>query len=305
MPITPLPTPPSRNDPSSFSVRADAFFAALPNFVTEFNAMVPAAFAASVTGSLSVTGNISLGSASNNTLTIRSGSASLPALIPNGDTNTGLWFPADNTVAFSTTGVERMRLDPAGAALFGASSLTPGDDTTAWVGMSSSTVTLHAPNNSTTGLVLESFYRGSVQIGSISQSGTTAVLYNTTSDRRLKTNISDAPDAGPVIDKLMVRSFDWKEPGNDRVQFGFIAQELADLFPDAVKRGDGRAAVDKAEAKKKGLDPNDFRNFDDSAVKDGRDIGESWAYDPSKLVPLLVKEVQSLRARVAALELLA
>jgi hypothetical protein len=38
MPITALPTPPSRNDPTNFATRADAFMAALPAFATETNA---------------------------------------------------------------------------------------------------------------------------------------------------------------------------------------------------------------------------------------------------------------------------
>lgn len=41
MPITPLPTPPSRQDPTTFSARADAFLAALPQFATEMNAGTP------------------------------------------------------------------------------------------------------------------------------------------------------------------------------------------------------------------------------------------------------------------------
>jgi hypothetical protein len=39
MPITALPTPPSRNDPTNFATRADAFLAALPTFATEANAL--------------------------------------------------------------------------------------------------------------------------------------------------------------------------------------------------------------------------------------------------------------------------
>lgn len=37
MAITPLPTPPSRNDPANFAERGDAFLAALPTFATEAN----------------------------------------------------------------------------------------------------------------------------------------------------------------------------------------------------------------------------------------------------------------------------
>lgn len=39
MPITPLPTPPTREDPSSFAQRADDFLAALPGFATQANAL--------------------------------------------------------------------------------------------------------------------------------------------------------------------------------------------------------------------------------------------------------------------------
>lgn len=39
MPITALPTPPSRDDPTNFSSRADAFLAALPTFATEANVL--------------------------------------------------------------------------------------------------------------------------------------------------------------------------------------------------------------------------------------------------------------------------
>lgn len=39
MPMTPLPTPPSRSDSANFATRGDAFMAALPTFVTEANAL--------------------------------------------------------------------------------------------------------------------------------------------------------------------------------------------------------------------------------------------------------------------------
>lgn len=39
MPITPLPVPPSRQDPANFAARGDAFLGALPAFATEANAL--------------------------------------------------------------------------------------------------------------------------------------------------------------------------------------------------------------------------------------------------------------------------
>ena len=46
--------------------------------------------------------------------TFAAGTALLPALTTTGDTNTGLWFPAADTVAASTGGTERMRIDSSG-----------------------------------------------------------------------------------------------------------------------------------------------------------------------------------------------
>lgn len=43
MAITTLPSPPSITDPTNFESKADAFIAALPNFVTEANAQAAAA----------------------------------------------------------------------------------------------------------------------------------------------------------------------------------------------------------------------------------------------------------------------
>lgn len=51
--ITPLPTPPSTDDPANFDARADAFLGALPAFVAEANGY-GAALAADVTGAVSI-----------------------------------------------------------------------------------------------------------------------------------------------------------------------------------------------------------------------------------------------------------
>ncbi len=118
-----------------------------------------------------------------------------------------------------------------------------------------------------TGAVYHSFGYNATVIGSITQSGTTAVLYNTTSDERLKANIIDAAPAGDLLDTVKVRQFHWKSDGSHQ-SYGFIAQELVQVVP--------------------------------SAVYAPADPDEMMAVDYSKLVPLLVKEVQSLRARLAA-----
>jgi len=111
-------------------------------------------------------------------------------------------------------------------------------------------------------------YNGTL-IGNITQSGTTAVLYNTTSDQRLKENIANADSASSLIDALQVRQFDWKSD-NSHQRYGFVAQELVTVAPEAVYQPE--------------------------------DTEQMMAVDYSKLVPMLVKEIQSLRQRVAQLE---
>ena len=106
------------------------------------------------------------------------------------------------------------------------------------------------------------------QVGTIVTS-TTATTYNTSSDQRLKENIVDAPSASDEIDAIQVRSFDWKVDGSHQ-KYGMVAQELQTVAPEAVS-GDA-------------------------------DSEEMMGVDYSKLVPMLVKEIQSLRARVSELE---
>ena len=51
--------------------------------------------------------------------TASAGTALLPSLIPSGDPNTGMWFPAADTVAWSTGGTERFRVDTNGSVVIG------------------------------------------------------------------------------------------------------------------------------------------------------------------------------------------
>ena len=73
------------------------------------------------------------------------------------------------------------------------------------------------------------FYYNGSQIGAISQNGTTAVVYNTTSDHRLKTNVRDA-DAKSFC-SIKFRDFEWVDGRHD---CGVIAHELQEVYPDLV-----------------------------------------------------------------------
>ena len=54
-------------------------------------------------------------------LTTQAGSASTPAIVPTGDTNTGIFFPAADTIAFAEGGAEAMRINSSGNVGIGTS----------------------------------------------------------------------------------------------------------------------------------------------------------------------------------------
>jgi hypothetical protein len=63
--------------------------------------------------------------------------------------------------------------------------------------------------------------------------GSSTTAYNTSSDERLKENITDANDAGDKIDAIKVRQYDWKADGSHQ-DYGMVAQELMTVAPEAV-----------------------------------------------------------------------
>jgi len=177
----------------------------------------------------------------------------------------------------TSNGQKRVILDNSGNLLVGKTVsgqvLTKGVELSASGGVFSCTDTAadssYFSNIATSGTrYLQRFYAGSTNVGSINSNGT-ATTYATSSDQRLKENIVDALSASDDIDAIQVRSFDWKADGSHQ-KYGMVAQELVTVAPEAVS-GDA-------------------------------DSEEMMGVDYSKLVPMLIKEIQSLRNRVAQLE---
>jgi predicted transcriptional regulator len=58
-----------------------------------------------------------LGAASATSITVAAGAVGTPSITTTGDTNTGIFFPAADTIAFSEGGAEAMRIDSSGNVL--------------------------------------------------------------------------------------------------------------------------------------------------------------------------------------------
>jgi hypothetical protein len=102
-------------------------------------------------------------------------------------------------------------------------------------------------------------------VGAVSTSST-VTAYLTTSDVRLKENLQSF-DAGNIIDNTNVYDFAWKS--TKERSYGIIAQQAVEVYPQAVRH----------------------------------DEKTDWyGVDYSKYVPVLLQELKSLRARMAALE---
>jgi hypothetical protein len=65
------------------------------------------------------------------------GTASLPALTTTGDVNTGIFFPAADTIAFAEGGAEAMRIDSSGNLLVGTTNAAPAVTTSTGIALSS------------------------------------------------------------------------------------------------------------------------------------------------------------------------
>ena len=117
----------------------------------------------------------------------------------------------------------------------------------------------------------------SATIGEIVRVNDASVSYNTTSDYRLKTAVNYDWDATTRLKQLKPARFKWISDGDDAVPVdGFLAHEAQAVVPESVT-----GTHDEVDA-------------------DGNPVYQG--IDQSKLVPLLVKTIQELEARITALE---
>ena len=142
----------------------------------------------------------------------------------------------------------------------------------------------------------QTFRSAGTQVGAISAGGS-STSYGTSSDYRLKENVVDMVDATTRLKQLKPKRFNWIADDTNTLVDGFIAHEAADVVPDSV------FGIKDAMA------PETYY-VDGDELPAGKAIGDIKTYssseikpqqlDQSKLVPLLVKTIQELEARLTA-----
>ena len=131
--------------------------------------------------------------------------------------------------------------------------------------------------------------------GTIGFNGSSTV-YATSSDYRLKENVVTEWDATTRLKQLKPSRFNFIENSDNTVD-GFLAHEVSDIVPEAVSG-------------KKDAMTEEVLYVDGDEIPDGKKVGDvkvaskidPQGIDQSKLVPLLVKTIQELEARITALE---
>ena len=170
-----------------------------------------------------------------------------------------------------TSSHERVRIDKSGNVLIGMTS-TSGNGLRLYYNNNGGSILFRQSYGNGYGAVF--FQYQTTQVGSI-YTYTNSTSYNTSSDYRLKENVSYDFDATSRLKQLKPARFNFTSEPNKTVD-GFLAHEVSSVVPEAIT------------------------GEKDAVKEDG--TPDYQGIDQSKLVPLLVKTIQELEARITALE---
>ena len=219
----------------------------------------------------------------------------------------------------TTGGTERMRITSGGIVQIAAGSASPTAEVfrigTNSVG-SVPVMTASFPGNAKwlfntndtagqSGGRHHTYFSNGGEVGSVTTT-TSATAFNTGSDYRLKENVDYSWDATTRLKQLKPARFNFKVNADSEIVDGFLAHEVSSIVPEAI-------TGTKDETQDVGtIKDSDGNVLQENVLESLKEDGQTWektatqnvyqSIDQSKLVPLLVKTIQELEARIAALE---
>jgi len=193
------------------------------------------------------------------------------------------------------TFAERMRITDNGSLFIGCTSL-PNSTVHGAAFDASNAQELRLSIDGTGNSTRIRFANDNGEVGSIRTNGS-ATAFNTSSDYRLKENVDYTWDATTRLKQLKPARFNFIADDTNTLVDGFIAHEVSNVVPEAVS-GEKDAMIAEVLYKEGDELPEGKKVGD---VKEPSVIAPQ-GIDQSKLVPLLVKTIQELEARITALE---
>ena len=177
-------------------------------------------------------------------------------------------------LTFRTENTERIRIDSSGSVFIARTSFSNSNPCKQFEVGAGTAISLKSGSGSTGTQYHHEFGNPNGGVGSITTNGS-ATQYNTSSDYRLKENVSYDFDATTRLKQLKPARFNFIADANTTVD-GFLAHEVSSVVPEAIS-GEKDAVDENGNPEYQGI-------------------------DQSKLVPLLVKTIQELEARITTLE---
>ena len=220
------------------------------------------------------------------------------ALMLGANTGEGLRVTGDGVVSIGTTETAYGNLTDAGD---NGIVLTDGSASIIATNQSNPLV-LARTNADNNNRDILNFNRNGATCGQITGTNDTTT-YATSSDYRLKENVTYTWDATTRLKQLKPARFNWISDSTNTLVDGFIAHEVTSIVPQAVT------------GEKDGMEVETIYTADDVETQGdspSKKVGDTKTYsstkikpqgiDPSKLVALLVKTVQELEVRIKTLE---
>jgi hypothetical protein len=142
------------------------------------------------------------------------------------------------------------------------------------------------------------FYNPNGNVGSITTSGS-STAFNTSSDHRLKENVTDVTDGITRVKQLEPKRFNFIVDPDTTVD-GFLAHEVQEFVPEAVTGAKDAMRDEEYEVTPAVTD--DDGNVVTEAVMGTRSVPDYQGIDQSKLVPLLTAALKEAITKIETLE---